>query len=142
MVEREINATACARLLRKVATNRIRQCRDLDADLYKAFGHDVVRAPRSQNGISWRFKDGSRWVAMLRVSTDVSDAFAFIERVRPDALPLLCQLPNKKWAAAIGDRNNAPRLPFGLEFNNRPQALIVALLRDVSCRGLTEEAAP
>lgn len=133
-----VNVAACASLLRKVAKNRARQCRDLDADIYEAFGFDVVRDQRWQHGISWRFKDGSRWVSMRRVSTDERDTFSFIERVMPSAMPILLRLSNGKWIAAIDE---IPSAPFALSFTNRPQALVVALLRAVSTRDLNESEA-
>lgn len=59
--------------------------RDLDADIYAAFGFEVKRAPEGRNGISWRYfeRDGSHWLALQHLTTSIDECARFIVKRRP-----------------------------------------------------------
>jgi hypothetical protein len=57
--------------------------RDLDADIYEAFGCQVKRAPEGRNSISWRWLEDGRWIALEHLTTSIDECSRFIEKRRP-----------------------------------------------------------
>lgn len=117
--------------LRQRLCNSVHGSRDLDADMFEAFGYEVTRAPVKLNGICWRYKPRfSRWLALPRVSTSIDDAIRFADSVaRGSDIRLLRQA--REWSAEIG---------WSDSHEHRTPAIAICLALLAFANGTTAEA--
>lgn len=97
--------------------------RHLDADVYEAFGCQVVREGLSHRHISWRFKALGIWLSLDNVTTSVDAALLFVAEHARGAHISLSTIKvdgQPRWIAEVGAFTSAAR--------SAPLALCCALL--------------